>query len=380
MAMLSANRRSPSLSPTSTRSLSEVARSDSLDSENQDESFRKDDDETLEHKRANTDEIISASQMLRRNVNIAEVVKEDNGADEEFAISSKERASEETDKDVCEDPHDDVFEDEVNKLTEESEEKIVDTTDTDVIHETEEVSSIHEKPDEVLSNCETENTDDEERDDNKVLKPEEIIEDEHYDSIETEKQVHIGETESLDVNESIEEGGNESIKDNKADEVVRIVDISSCNKDQRDSENVVWSKLERNEEETDNIICSGFKSKESEKDNAAYSDSEIKEPETQNIVHSDSKKVCDTKEDFPSTKIVQKDTYSRVNRKTRFEESTENDSSEIKELNNKESKSFTRQFRSNKEVNFERENIRRSFRKFNTQFEGLFCFLNFTNF
>ncbi|XP_031789478.1 titin homolog isoform X2 [Nasonia vitripennis] len=302
MAMLSANRRSPSLSPTSTRSLSEVARSESLDSENLDDSVRREEDESLEHS-ASEGEIAKKSEQTgemdsskveeesSKELNVDDVVE----TVKDLNMSSKEQASEDIEKDVCEVKQEDSGDKEIeasSKSNEREDDVNLCNEDNDVTEETEKVLNVQASTDDQKKK---------EDSDKEVSESKETAEEESDEITVIEKEEDTAEKESLEDEESVKEGSDTSIKDNKADEL---------------------------------------------------------------------KKSCDVMANESTSKTIENSVFSRGISKSHFEEPMNNGSAkEVKRLNNKET-GVAAGFKANKDIAFDREFTRRSFRKFNTQLEA----------
>lgn len=334
MAMLSANRRSPSLSPTSTRSLSEVTRSESLDSENLDD--RREEDESLEHS-ASEGEIAKKSDNAEdeENSKIEEELKkeeiiEDVGEEESLAMSIKEQASEQTEKDVCEAKHEDSVEKDVEVLDKSDTELVVEDDDVNVCNETGEDTEVIPNETEEVVNVHGSNNNEKKNEDSdeEVSESKETAEDESDEITVIEKEKETVEEESLDNNdESEKNGSDESLKENKADdEVVKSTDSSRSETADTDS---IRSTLEKS---------------------------------------------CDVMDEVSNSSTIENSVFLHGISKPHLTEPTNNGTSmEVQGSNNKET-NVAAGFKANKDIAFDRELTRRSFRKFNTQLEGLLRF------
>jgi hypothetical protein len=310
MAMLSANRRSPSLSPTSTRSLSEVARSESLDSEEHHE----DDNSTVKKEDKSLGRSITDSEITKRQHEVPreeKILKEstkiqDNTGESDFSIPNKDFANNDADKDISEEvSHSECVDGNLDLLSH--------AIDTDVCNENDKVpynplngihlnNELEEQED--LDNSVNENVD-------KTIKLEEQVD------------IEVNETIDLEVTENNNRYDN-LLKNNKSDEVL----------------NLDYNKTE-NTKETNVTSC--------------------------NI-----EKVCDVMDNYSNksanSKSIKKSTFSFEIGKVNSEESIKN--LDIQGHNEIETNVSTN-FKANKNIIFDRDQTRRSFRKFDTKFEGL---------
>lgn len=350
MAMLSANKRSPSLSPTSTRSLSEVTRTESLDSEDHpdhedvvtkidkhlvsvDETTKEDEDTKVEYKANGKHDLkMDNEDKIEDSKHNVEGDIEDESKD---VVSTKEQVKEDFEKDICEvSPHD--SDDDYVRLSKKSSEDYNDQEDEEVEEGVEEEKKFSKKT-ESISDVSDDNDDDNKIDSigDKSINNEKqrtisfkFAKKDSEESISSCENVTIGKLDSYKVVSQKHKTAEKLIDDHKSDDIPKPIDNNS-------------SKVIR----THNDICSL------------------------------SEKAHDTKETSRNSQAHQSNTFALTSRRS-YEEPINNGKSEIKGLCDEETNKLT-SFKSNKDIAFERDTSRRSFHKFKTQFEGLSCFCDY---
>ncbi|XP_058807501.1 titin homolog [Phymastichus coffea] len=342
MAMLSANKRSPSLSPTSTQSLSEVTRSESLDSDDHlehediinkieehlvsvDETAKEEDELKVElEENGKDDSKVDNEEVVEDFTNIENNV-EDNGKElnNDDAVFSKKQIKEDIEKDVCEISPQDSKDDHVKsskKLSKMSDDYKNDKEECKVNKEKKNVFNISDEIDEDIK---IDGINDKDFDIDKQKTVSANFEMKAFeDSISSSQVISTGKQDFHAVASQERKESEKSVEDNKSDDIFQLVD-NNCYKIIR----------------THNNVCSV------------------------------SGKAQDIKEQLLKSQGEQSSADSLSIEERSHKESVNNGRSEIKGLYDKESNKPT-SFKPNKDLVFERDASRRSFHKFKTQFEA----------